>query len=176
MWSPLSTPWRLPPPFPRPRKQSTSARGLGGLRPTPGSAQPFPGSLTPTACFHPEVQSASGEEKVRSPPLERLETSGLLERSSLDPMNTPLPSTSVFASPAHHTKRGDDTLRGRRSRPFSTQSWFVDPEEAAATWPYQPTSVPRVSGLRPGRGPSPDPVLSRGRLYRSISCHHGTPC
>lgn len=51
MWSPLFTLWRLPPPFPRPREQCGSMRGLGKPCPTPGSAQPFPGSLSPTVPF-----------------------------------------------------------------------------------------------------------------------------
>lgn len=115
----------LPPPLPRPWEQCSSARGLRGLCPTPGSTLSLP--RRPGACFPlsprgPRCPQGLAPGELRLP-------GDVVPGSPEDP----LPPTSVFALPELYTKRGDRPFRGGRLTPIlHPWSWTGDPGEATA--------------------------------------------
>lgn len=123
-------------PHPRPREQCWSARGLGGPCPTPGSVPPIPRLL---GAYHP-LSVGSGAlvgTRMRSPPLERPETSDSLGEF----VPERLPFLWENLRPQCTTQR-QGTIpigggRGWRATPaFSIQLVWGDPKETSIIWPY----------------------------------------
>lgn len=113
--------------------------------------------------------SCRAGKKALSLPLEHPETSDPLGRSSLDPTSAPLPCTSVFASPsASHKERGRSPSGGAALAhpPLRASSW-IPSKPQLLTLLSHPSPACFGAEVWGGGGPSPDPVLSWGRPYKS---------